>query len=74
MAQDAALSVVGYLEICSVIGGTVRGDRSGFDTGPSNTVVCPDPDPPAGFSCRIVVQGAQAYTYSARTMQAPRGR
>lgn len=47
---------MGYLEICSLIGGTARGDRTGFD-GASNTVLCPDPDPPAGFSCRIVVQG-----------------
>lgn len=57
-AQQAILPYVGYLEICSVVGGTVRGSRDGFDNAPSNTVLCPDPNPPTSFSCMILAVAA----------------
>eukprot|EP00955_Chlamydomonas_euryale_P016094 171970-Chlamydomonas_euryale.AAC.1 len=52
--EAVVLRTLSFLDICVLDGGTARGPRGDVDTAPSNTVLCPDPQPPIEFGCYIV--------------------
>ena len=57
LAQANLLPLLAHLDVCTVTGGQVRGDRSGYDANPGYAVLCgSNATSVPGFACAIGVQ------------------